>query len=1230
MPPNPNPGTMRSFFLSLAILLASVPALPAATATLDLRAPASALSGAAARSAGADDPGLVRRTVLPGDPVPVPSLAPGDTVSLLLFDGTQIDLRLDEAMPAPLSGGHVFTASLADGTGARTAVVIAGPDGPTATVAGIPGGNVVRVFRSDGATVVEERNPAAAPSVGAESMLPPSSAFPAERGAAKAEQSDQLVDVLVAYEQGARDWVARNGGMTNFAETAVQRMNAALANTGLDETFRFRLVGVMAVDATESGISAALTAAKGGSGVWAAVHDRRDELGADVVSVLIDNGSAYGTTGQGFSLTATNASAAVRFSENPYNACLIRSVAISDTMTHETGHNLGCGHSDTQTIGDAGPQSFPYSSGYHFTGSDGVRYHTVMAYYTDGNYDDYTPIPFFSSPGHEYAGVPVGTASANDNTRVLRQTAAWASAWRERKIPLSYDVFFSPAGGTVFTNALTVTLTPGRAGLPIRYTLDGTEPTLSSPLYAGPITFTQTTTIRAAAVTDGILGRASEATYFLADLGDALDAPHLDWTTNPDCPWTFVTDDTWDGTDALQSTDDGKYRSDAAWLSAPVEGPAAMSFRYKMRTCTGTFSVLVDGTAQFGDSRDVYDDDWHLATVEIPEGAHTVKFLFSQGGRYSGFNGAWLDAISFSAPSQPPELFPATTTDMATATTFQRTLAVTLAPPAGASGTIYYTLDGTVPDPETSPVCGGPIVLTATTRVRAIFVEDGKGPSAETAGLYIESHPVEPGEWTTDVDGVKAAAARDGQLIAVLLANRAGCWWSQQFYPVAESPSFLAWAKANGIYLVTADSSCNLDTDAAYDWFRQLYRSSGASGDIYYPSLCFALPAAPTNAIGTGVARKDGSSTVGTEPYLGTVESLAAGFASVLGQTLPKAPSASVPGPLVDAFPVQVTLSNPNAGGTLLYTLDGSSPTPSNGTVCTGSVTIPDASTALRAAVWPSSGFSSPVFAGDYKTVADVFGTTDVGWSLSGTGSWRIEDGEDGTLRSGGLMDGSTCQAILSATVTGKGKFIFTYAFNSWTWQNTFAFAVNGKQQWELAYDGTVSFSGSVTNEVDSTGPTTFAWTLGIADASRDYGPGYSSQSGAWLSGVRWIPARDGVEVEGVFIPAGWFADHFPSAATDAASREALARADADGDGFPAWQEYLLATDPTNAASRLEATIRVEGTNVVFGFSPSNAAISEHGWRYVPQGRADMGPDGGWRPREEGDSFFRVSVEPLP
>ena len=1210
--------------VAMAMLMGAFSAM-AGEWTVDLRG-----HGAAPRRAGGEK-GLVRRSVVADEVPAVPELSPGDRVTLLLFDDTRLTIRLDEEMEAPLAEGRVFTGTLEGGGGGRTAVVIAGKSGLTATVAGVPGGNVVRVFRRSDGTAVEERDPRAAPSQEDEPIVPADVATGEEQALGKRavrDQSDQLVDVLVAYEQGAWDWAVQNGGTTNFAETAVQRMNAALASTELDKLFRFRLVGVLKVDVTASSIGSTLDAAMAGDGAWAAVHSKRDETGADVVSVLIDNGSAYGTTGQGFSLAATTAAGAARFSEYPYNVCLVRSVAVSDTMTHETGHNLGCGHSNTQSSGGAGPQSFSYSSGYHFTGADGVRYHTIMAYYTDGTFDDYSPVPFFSSPDFEYAGVPVGTAGANDNTRVLRQTYAWAGAWRERKIPLSYDVFFMPAGGTVFSDSLTVTLSPGRSGLPIRYTLDGSDPTVSSSLYDGPITITRTTTVSAAVVTDGVLGPVARAVYSVSDIGEALDAPQLFWRNSGTQPWEFQTAETFDGVDALKSTDDGNYYSDGAWIETVAEGPATIEFRYKMRTGQGTFSVRVDGEEAFADSRSrVSSDDWHLGRAQIPAGTHTVRFLFAmEGSRYDGFNGAWLDAVRLYAPSPNPSFAPATGADLASGLVFSNTLTVAIKPPEGHSGTIFYTLDGSDPAGSGGIRYEGPLTLTATTRIRAVFVEDGKEASVGVEGFYVEKHPSRAGEWTADVAGVREGAARDGTLIAVCLADIGSCYWSQEFQSVAESAEFLAWAEANGVYLVSADSSAHEDAGDARNWFRALWRAhTGGSGSVGYPTLMFAKPSAPDKPVGIGLARDDGASCVGTVSYEGTAESLVAGFASVLGVVPPPPPVATPSGGLIDALPVSVVLSKTGGDGTLRWTTDGSAPTRTGGNAYAGPVEISMPETVLKAAVWGTETVSSPVLALTFTTVGHVLGTRGIEWKRSGTGQWRVEEGEAGTLRAGGLMEG-TYDATLTGTVHGRGKLVFSYRFNSYTWQNSFEFAKNGVSQFRYAYDGSVSRNGTVTNEVKTDGTTTFSWTYTVNDEARDYGAGYSTQAGAWLSEVRWIPERDGVEVEGVFMDAAWFEKYFPAMGGSPAEREAMAREDSDGDGFANWTECLCGTDPNDGMDHLQATIRMENGRPIVGWnlvSPlEGAECVVEGVPALPASETD------WSAGDLSDAaFFRIRVD---
>ena len=64
---------------------------------------------------------------------------------------------------------------------------------------------------------------------------------------------------------------------------------------------------------------------------------------------------------------------------------------------------------------------------------------------------------------------------------------------------------FSPDDRNDFTDTVNVTITARTEGADIYYTTDGTTPTKSSTKYTGPITLTDTATIRAFAVKDGFL-----------------------------------------------------------------------------------------------------------------------------------------------------------------------------------------------------------------------------------------------------------------------------------------------------------------------------------------------------------------------------------------------------------------------------------------------------------------------------------------------------------------------------------------------------------------------------------------------------------------------------------------------------------------------------------------------------------------------------------------------------
>ena len=238
------------------------------------------------------------------------------------------------------------------------------------------------------------------------------------------------IDIMLVYDTTATSWVASNGGMTAFSQDVVNRMNQAMQNSGIDITFR--LVHSMSVAYTTKAssstpLSADLEALQAGIGAFAPVAAARNTYGADLVAMLVDHGSAYGYVGMGYTLSYWSGHANYAHTVNA-----IRAVEIGHTLTHEVGHNLGAHHSKYQSSAP-GPNSSldnQYSAGWYFTGTNGVKYHTIMAYNDDGYGGSYTEAPLFSTPLKTYQGVAAGHASHGDNARLLRQTQDVVAAYR--------------------------------------------------------------------------------------------------------------------------------------------------------------------------------------------------------------------------------------------------------------------------------------------------------------------------------------------------------------------------------------------------------------------------------------------------------------------------------------------------------------------------------------------------------------------------------------------------------------------------------------------------------------------------------------------------------------------------------------------------------------------------------------------------------------------------------
>ena len=422
--------------------------------SVDLRAPVASSGASTTVARGArprllstsapaeGEDGTLRRVNLAAGTASVGDVDIGDELEFTLFDDVKITLRLTDRSPSLLEG-DVFLAEASGYDGVKNAVVLRTAEGLTVDVQDFLKDRVYKVISTPDGVTVQEIEPVKDGVNGYDIVVPPEE--PAVPGKAEGENVERTfagsdaplavadggktyVDVLVAYDKNAVTWANSNGGGINsFAQTAIAKMNAALGNTGLNSYFQFRLAGVTTVNVTAPDVDTALKNAKNQVSGWEGIASKREEVGADIVTTLINPSGSQDYAGMGYSLSSESSLSS--FASWAYNACLIRYVSESHTMTHEVGHNMGAGHSTAQKS-SPGPQLYNYSAGYYFTGSDKIKYCTIMSYTGEG--PGGTRVPFFSSPNHYYKSVKVGDSS-HDNTRTIRNTYSYVAKWRTRK-----------------------------------------------------------------------------------------------------------------------------------------------------------------------------------------------------------------------------------------------------------------------------------------------------------------------------------------------------------------------------------------------------------------------------------------------------------------------------------------------------------------------------------------------------------------------------------------------------------------------------------------------------------------------------------------------------------------------------------------------------------------------------------------------------------------------------
>lgn len=239
----------------------------------------------------------------------------------------------------------------------------------------------------------------------------PAGAMPKAQSRA-ADVGSPVIDVLVAYTANAEKKAGDIGGLIQLA---IDETNQAYINSGINP--RVRLVHTHKVNYKEGSKSwdtMVTHLRKKTDTHMNEVHTLRDQFGADVVVLIVDQDDSCGIADR---IMATESSA---FAVANWDCA-----TGYYTFGHEIGHLQGTRH-DPAT--DSTNTPFAYGHGYRYKSA----WRTAMAYDCSNGCPR---LQYFSNPNVLYKGIPMGTTSRSHNARVINETANTVAGWRAKVVP---------------------------------------------------------------------------------------------------------------------------------------------------------------------------------------------------------------------------------------------------------------------------------------------------------------------------------------------------------------------------------------------------------------------------------------------------------------------------------------------------------------------------------------------------------------------------------------------------------------------------------------------------------------------------------------------------------------------------------------------------------------------------------------------------------------------------
>jgi hypothetical protein len=377
-------------------------------------------------------------------------------------------------------------------------------------------------------------------------------------------------------------------------------------------------------------------------------------------------------------------------------------------------------------------------------------------------------------------GVPT---IANGKVYVAGKNSMTAFGLLGNYLPAAPNPTFSPAPGG-YLSSQTVSLSDTVSTAAIHYTIDGSTPTVTSPLYGGPLRITQTTTIRAIAMASGYANSGvATGTYTISNSTNPAPV-NVDLTSSDNVYAIFN-----DGAPVTNGgMDTGGYAYSATLLGSSLVWsgvtfnfgapgvPSAVNSAV-LGLPAGNFSALrMLGAAVQGNHFNqsfvvTYTDgttdtfiqsmsDWTgpqnypgetivltmpyqlrvQGTLNKPAYVYGYTFAINSAKTVLSLSlpknrdiVVLSVALSSTGGAPPPNPAPAPTFSLP-AGTFSSAQTVSLSDTV-ATAVIHYTIDGTTPT-ATSPVYSGPLQIAKTTTVRAIAVASGYSNSSVASATY--------------------------------------------------------------------------------------------------------------------------------------------------------------------------------------------------------------------------------------------------------------------------------------------------------------------------------------------------------------------------------------------------------------------------------------------------------------------------------------------------------------